>query len=420
MDFNKVIARVKNILTTPKTEWPVVAAEPETVAGIYTNYIVTLAAIPAVFGFIKGSLIGWSFFGVTSRTPIGAGITAMILQYVLTLVLVFVMALIIDALAGTFNAQKNQVQALKSVAYSYTASWILGIGIIVPGLGFLFMIAGGVYSIYLLYLGLPQTMKCPPEKASGYTAVSIIIAIVLGWIVTAVVASIVGTGALMAGASGYRVGAADSTVTVDRDSAIGTLAAIGQRAAEAGKKMDSAQKSGDANAQAQAAGAMLGAVLGGGDTVESLTPDMLKPFLPETLGGMPRTSFEASRNAPIGIQVSNAKATYRNPQGGQELNLEITDTGGAKGVMALAGFAGMEEDKQTESGYEKTYHQAGNLIHEEWNKSGSGEYTVIVGGRFVVEVRGSGVASIDVLKSAISSVNLAGLEALKGQGVKRG
>jgi Yip1 domain len=419
VDSSKLIARVKNILLTPKTEWPVIAAEPETVQGLYTNYIVILAALPPVFGFIKGSILGYSFFGVTSRTGFGAGITAMILHYVLSLALLFVMALVIDALAGTFAAQKNQVQALKTAAYAATASWIAGIGVILGiGLGSLIGLAGLVYTIYLLYLGLTQTMKCPADKAAGYAAVSIIIAFVLGWIMMLVVASVVGTG--MMGAGSFHVGDRSSSVTVDPNSTLGALAVMGAKAEQASKKMEAAQKSGDANAQAQAAGAMLGAVLGGGDTVEALAPDALKPFLPDTLGGMPRTSFEVARNAPIGIQVSNAKATYRNPQGGPELRLEITDTGGAKGFMALAGFAGIEEDKQSDHGYEKTYHDSGRMIHEQWDNGGSGEFTIVLGDRFVVAVHGSGVANIDALKGAVAGVNLAGLEALKSAGVKKG
>ena len=58
MDFAKLIDRVKNILLTPKTEWPVIAGESTTVPDLYKNYIVVLAAIPAVFGFIKSSIIG--------------------------------------------------------------------------------------------------------------------------------------------------------------------------------------------------------------------------------------------------------------------------------------------------------------------------------------------------------------------------
>ncbi|MGB2789428.1 MAG: YIP1 family protein, partial [Dokdonella sp.] len=96
MDFAKLMARVKAILITPKTEWPVIAAEPETVAGLYKNYILILAAIPAVFGFIKGSIIGFSLFGITARTPMVSGIIGMLVTYGLTLVIVYVLALIID------------------------------------------------------------------------------------------------------------------------------------------------------------------------------------------------------------------------------------------------------------------------------------------------------------------------------------
>ena len=58
MDLSKQIARVKAILGTPRTEWPVIASEPATIGGIYKDYVLILAAIPAVFGFLKYSVIG--------------------------------------------------------------------------------------------------------------------------------------------------------------------------------------------------------------------------------------------------------------------------------------------------------------------------------------------------------------------------
>jgi hypothetical protein len=425
VDFNKLIARIKNILLTPKTEWPVIAAEPDSVVGLYKNYILILAAIPAVIAFLRYSVFGITLpiVGGTFRLGIGAGITQMVVTYVVGLAVAYLMMLIIDALAPSFGGEKNQTQALKSIAYAYTASWIASILTLIGGLGVLILLAAGIYGIYLLYLGLPHTMKCPQDKAGGYAAVTIILAIVLSLVLAFVLASVTGLNAMMGGAySGLH---SSSNYTPDKNGgALGALAAIGQRAAEAGKKMDAAQQSGDAAAQSkaagEAAGQLLGAVLGGGDSVEALAPDALKPFVPDTLSGMPRTSLEVERNAPIGIQVSNAKATYRNPQGGAELRLEITDTGGAKGVMALAGFAGMEQDKQTEHGYEKTYHQDGHMVHEEWDNGGSGEFTVILGDRFVVAVHGSGVANIEALKAAVGGLNLAGLEALKNTGVKKG
>jgi hypothetical protein len=422
VDFNKLIARVKNILLTPKTEWPVIAAEPETVAGLYKNYIVVLAALPAVAMFIKTTILGSGMFGVSYRVGFGTGLTQMIVGYALALGLVYVAALIADAFAPTFGAQKNPTQALKAVAYSWTASWVAGIGMLIGvGLGSLLVLAGFVYAIYLLNQGLQQTMKCPSDKAAGYTAATVILTIIVAVVVNSVILMPMGIG-MYGGASRFS-STSDSSVTIDQNSALGRLAAIGEKAAEANKKMDAAKQSGDATAQGkaagEAAGALVGAILGGGDAVEALAPDALKPFLPETLAGLPRSSLEVERSAAIGIQVSNAKATYRKPDGGAELRVEITDTGGAKGFMALAGFAAVEQDKQTDHGYEKTYHSDGRMVHEEWNNSGSGEFTVILGDRFVVAVHGSGVANVDALKAGIAGLNLAGLEALKNQGVKR-
>jgi len=416
VDFNKLIARVKNILMTPKTEWPVIAAEPDTVQGLFKNYILILAAIPAVVAFLRYSILGITIpiVGGTMRLGIGAGIVQMVVTYAVAVGVSYVMMLIIDALAPSFGGQKNQVQALKSIAYAYTASWIASILGLIGPLAMLALFAAAIYGIYLLYLGLPHTMKCPQDKAGGYAAVIIVIGFVAGLVIGMVLAAVTGLNAMM----GSTV--SQTSYTPDDHSPLGALAAIGAKAADAGKKMDAAQKAGDSDAQAAAAGKMIGALLGGGDEVESLAPDALKPFLPDTLGGLPRTNLEVSRNAQIGIQVSNAKATYRKPEGDSEIELEITDTGGAKGIMALAGFVGVEEDKQSDHGYEKTYHQAGRMIHEEWNNSGHGEFTIVLADRFVVAVHGSHVANVDALKTAVAGLNLAGLEALKSAGVKKG
>jgi Yip1 domain len=100
---------------------------------------------------------------------------------VLTLIVVYVLALIIDALAPTFSGTKSQIQALKVAAYSYTAAWLAGIFALVPGLRFLGIL--GLYSLYLLYTGLPVLMKSPAEKALGYTVVVILCGIVLSVII---------------------------------------------------------------------------------------------------------------------------------------------------------------------------------------------------------------------------------------------
>ena len=419
MDFGKIVERIKAILTTPRTEWPAAAAEPATVQNLYAGYIAIVAALPIIAGFIKGSLIGAGAFGITVRTPIGMGIVGMVLHYVLVLAIVYVVALIINALAPTFGGQKDMVQALKTVAYSWTASWIAGIAVIVPWLGWLIAIAGAIYAIYLLYLGLPHTMKCPPEKAGGYTAVSVIIAIVLSWIVGAIVVGVIGTAAMTGAAMGgmHVTGSNGDNVTIDSDSALGKLAAMGQRAEQASKELDAAQKSGDSQAQSAAMGKMMGAMAGSNGSVEALAPDQIKAFLPDNLGSLKRSSLSAERNSAMVMQISQATANYA-ADNGQHVTLEVSDTGGAKGFMSLAAAMAPEEEKQTDHGYEKTYSADGNLVHEEWDtQSKYGEYSVVVGKRFTVKANGN-VDSIDQLKQAVASIDLGKLESLKDAGVK--
>ncbi|HSX60776.1 MAG TPA: Yip1 family protein [Tahibacter sp.] len=192
MDINKMIERIKNVLLSPKTEWPVIAQEQTDIAKLYTGYIMILAAIPAVFGFLSSVVF----------SPMGFGLAfgVMIFSYAVSLGMVFVIALIIDALAPTFGAQKSQIQALKTVAYAYTASWVAGVFLIIPFVGWIISLAGGIYSLVQLYFALPHTMKSPPERTGGYFAVILVISIVLSWIIAAVVATITIGAALSAAA----------------------------------------------------------------------------------------------------------------------------------------------------------------------------------------------------------------------------
>jgi hypothetical protein len=163
---------------------------------------------------------------------------------------------------------------------------------------------------------------------------------------------------------------------------------------------------------------MLGAAFGSGGKVESLAPDRIKSFVPDSLGALKRTQLTSERNAAMGMQISKANAVFSDGTS-NNLNLEITDTGTLKGLVGFAkGWAGVEEDKQTEAGYEKTYSSGGQWVHEKWdNRSHYGEYGVIVGDRFSVTVSGN-AASMDELKGAVGSVDLAALAALKNEGVQ--
>jgi hypothetical protein len=171
--------RVINILTKPKGEWPVIAAEPASVAALYTGYIMPLAAIPAVCTFLGFSVLGsaLTFLGVLGFGPLYWFAHA-IVSYVLGLVGVYVGAVVIQKLAPSFQSEANFLQALKLVAYASTATWVGGVFSLIPPLAILSILAG-LYGIYLFYLGVTPLMKTPQDKVIPYMVVAAIAIIVV-------------------------------------------------------------------------------------------------------------------------------------------------------------------------------------------------------------------------------------------------
>jgi hypothetical protein len=198
---SSLIDRVKNILTQPKAEWPRIDAEPATIGGIYRNYVLILAAIPPLAGAIGQLLFGYRFLGIVYRPSAQYVIATAVVQYVLALVAVYVLALVIDALAPTFGGTKDKVKAFKVAAYTGTAGWVAGIFGIIPQLVFLGLL-GALYGLYLLYLGLPVLMKVSQDKAIGYVIATIVAAIVIYVIVGAIAAALVGAFVSLPGPAG--------------------------------------------------------------------------------------------------------------------------------------------------------------------------------------------------------------------------
>lgn len=198
---SSLIERVKNILLTPKTEWARIDAEPATVAGLFTSYAMILAAIGPVATIIGSALVG---------VPLAYTIASALVSYIVSLAVVFVTSLIIDALAPTFGGTKNHVQATKLAVYSATPGWVIAILAIIPPLLPLMLVLALLafaYGIYLLYLGLPLLMKVAADKAVAYVAVVVVAWIIIWWVFMALlvglVLSTIGFGMMGAGAYRY-------------------------------------------------------------------------------------------------------------------------------------------------------------------------------------------------------------------------
>jgi hypothetical protein len=171
-----MVARIKGILLSPKEEWVKIDAEPMTTQGIMTGWVVPLAAITPVAMFL-GAMLILSSIPIGFRFNTSYLLATAVLSYVMAVIGAYVTALVVDALAPTFGGTKNPVAALKVVAFGSTAAYLAGIFLIVPMLGILAIV--GLYSLYLIYVGLPILMKVPQDKVIAYTIVAILSAAVI-------------------------------------------------------------------------------------------------------------------------------------------------------------------------------------------------------------------------------------------------
>ncbi len=182
-----IAARAQRLLLRPSEEWEHIADEPMTEGEIYRQWVMPLAAIVPVC-----TLLGSMLFSTHATRPhLLPAMGAAALQYVLQLVGVFVTAMVIDTLARRFGGARRDVQALKVAAFSGTAAWLAGAFNLIPALSVLTLL--GLYSLYLLYTGLPICMRAPKEKALPYTATVVVVTAVL-YLAASLLLMLVGAG----------------------------------------------------------------------------------------------------------------------------------------------------------------------------------------------------------------------------------
>jgi len=421
-----IFARIKAIILSPSTEWPVIAAEPSSPHAIYLRYVAPLVAIGVIASFIGQTLVG-TYAGPLGMVRLGlaAGLAHAVLFFLLSFLQVFLIAWLVDVLAPSFGGTRDALAALKVTAYSFTPGWVAAVLNVIPMLGVLGVLAA-LYGLYLLYLGLPVLMRCPKDKSVGYTVVLVVCAVVLSVLVTTLSAcAIAGMGITGIGALGRNH--VSDAVAEKADSAAVLANVFGAKSDADRERVNQAVKSlenlGNASDQAaagnpqaaaaNAAAAMnaVGQIMAGGKNVQPVDFHELKAMLPESLPGMPRIEASGQSSDAMGVKGSTATARYSDGANAR-IRVEITDLGSMSGLAALAGKFDPNMEKETATGYERTKRIDGQLVHERYDRSAqSGEVGVLVANRFSVTVEGSGVEAA-ALTGALKAIDLSGIAAM--------
>jgi hypothetical protein len=160
----QLAARAAAILLRPSRTWQQIEGEPSHLRTLYRTYVAPLAAVPAVCGALGVAMFGIGFANIGVRQSLVGTLLEALSGYMLTLVLVYVAARLVAVTAGAFGGVRNDAQALKLVAYSATPVWVAGVLNLYPSLSLPAGILAALYSLYILYLGLPLLLRVPEAR----------------------------------------------------------------------------------------------------------------------------------------------------------------------------------------------------------------------------------------------------------------
>jgi len=154
--------RVRRILVHPRSEWGRIAGEALEPRSLWLGWVIPLAAIGPIATILGALLFGFVPFAALTGWGLRFAVRMAVVNYLGALVVVALLAWLIPRIAPRFGGTVDQDGALKVAAFSGTAAWVAGIFRLVPPFAPLAIL--GVYSLYLLYVGLEVVAKVPKDR----------------------------------------------------------------------------------------------------------------------------------------------------------------------------------------------------------------------------------------------------------------
>jgi len=167
-----ILNHIWGLYTHPKTEWHDIEKQHESL--IYSLiHTLIVALIPAVCFYYATAHIGWTI-GAGDAIKLSnqsAQIMAISMYFALAFG-VFTLAFLIQWMANTFDSSPDYIQSLELATYTATPLIMVGVTALFPVLWFvaISVIFAMLYSIYLLYSGVPIMMNIPEEKGFIYAS----------------------------------------------------------------------------------------------------------------------------------------------------------------------------------------------------------------------------------------------------------
>jgi hypothetical protein len=189
--FQEALDLVLYILKNPKDCWPRLRSDPRDIPQLYSTYLIPLVGVSAICQFIGQSMVGVPVPLVgTIRVPVISAFISCAMTAAIQLAVVYFGAWLMEQLAPKFNGSAPLEASFKLLAFSMTPGLVAGVLGIYPPLMMLGLFFG-LYSLYLLWVGLPAMIDIPAEKRVPFLAAVVVASMAIGIVSLGIVGMVI-------------------------------------------------------------------------------------------------------------------------------------------------------------------------------------------------------------------------------------
>lgn len=181
-----ILQHTLGILFRPQSEWKAIRDDKSSFVQVFISHVPLLALIPSVCAYIGVTQVGWTVAqGDPIRLTPASAASLCALTYVALLAAIYLLGEFINWMSKTYGVkdddERRHYEGTALAVYISTPTLLAGISLLYPELWLVTAVIGiaTVYSVYLIYQGIPILMNISKEQAFMYATSVVTVGLVL-------------------------------------------------------------------------------------------------------------------------------------------------------------------------------------------------------------------------------------------------
>ncbi|MDX1606054.1 MAG: Yip1 family protein [Candidatus Competibacterales bacterium] len=162
-----LIKHVLSLMLSPKSGWRAIRDDEKSIPATYLQLVLILGLIPPFAGFYGTTQIGWRLgWEEPVKLTVDSALTIAVLFYLAIQVAVFAVGKGIHWMSTTYGANASLARSVRLAAFTVTPLFLVSVVQFYPVLwvNFLVTLPALMYTVFLLYTGVPIMMEISEER----------------------------------------------------------------------------------------------------------------------------------------------------------------------------------------------------------------------------------------------------------------